>query len=77
MSFLLVPIYISYIEIEDFGALELTVQVINFIVLLGAFEIIQGLTRFYYDKKSNQDLIASTAFYFALSMHLIIAFFLL
>ena len=76
MSFLLVPIYISYIEIEDFGALELTVQVINFIVLLGAFEIIQGLTRFYYDKKSNQDLIASTAFYFALSTHLIIAFFL-
>jgi O-antigen/teichoic acid export membrane protein len=76
ISFLLVPIYISYIEVEDFGALELTLQVINFIVLLGAFEIIQGVTRFYYDKKSNQDLIASTAFYFALSMHLIIAFLL-
>lgn len=76
ISFLLVPIYISYIKIEDFGALELSVQVINFIVLLGAFEIIQGLTRFYYDKKSNEDLMASTAFYFALSMHLIIAFFL-
>ena len=76
ISFLLIPIYISYIDVEDFGALELTVQVINFIVLLGAFEIIQGLTRFYYDKKSNEDLMASTAFYFALSMHLIIAFFL-
>jgi len=76
ISFILVPIYISYIDVEDFGVLELSVQAINFIVLLGAFEILQGLTRFYYDKNSNQDLITSTAFYFALSMHLFIAFFL-
>ena len=64
ISFFLIPIYINEIDVEAFGLLDLITQTNKLLILIGSLEVIQGVTRFYYDKRDNQKEIVSSAFLF-------------
>ena len=73
ISFFLIPIYINEIDVEAFGLLDLITQTNKLLILIGSLEVIQGVTRFYYDKKDNQKEIVSSAFLFGVFSHVLIS----
>ena len=69
ISLIIIPIYIGYITIEEFGRIDLINQITNFIILITCLEITQGLSRYFYDSSDQERAIyIKSAFWFSLSI---------
>ncbi len=73
ISVLLIPLYTRYLSPADYGVFDLFLVFMNIVNLTVAFEITQGVARFYIIENSIRDkiLYASTAFWFAMASYLI------
>jgi O-antigen/teichoic acid export membrane protein len=73
ISILLIPLYTRFLSPADYGLFDLFLVFMNIVNLTIAFEITQGVARFYIIENNISDkiLYASTAFWFAMTSYLI------
>ena len=55
LTFLLIPIYTNYLSTEAYGYYDLTVSIVTLIVPILFFQIWDGMFRFIYDYKKQED----------------------
>ena len=75
ISIFLIPLYTRFLSPEDYGVFDLFIVFMNIINLTIAFEISQGVARYYIIENSNNEkrMYASTAFWFSFFSYLIFA----
>jgi polysaccharide biosynthesis protein len=55
LSFLLIPLYTSYISTADYGYYDLTISIISLVVPITFFQIWDGMFRFVYDYNEDSE----------------------
>ena len=55
LTFLLIPIYTNYISTESYGYYDLTLSIITLVIPILFFQIWDGMFRFIYDYKKQED----------------------
>ena len=70
---LIIPIYTRILSVSEYGNLDLLLVIANLVNLVVAFEISQGVARFYSAEKKikNRNLLVSSAFQFFIFCHFV------
>lgn len=76
-SFLLIPLYINYLSVEDYGKLEIILVTIQILLIFMGFGIPSGIIRFYSEnqKKNTLNELIGTSFFISIFSMLIIGIF--
>ncbi|MGQ7318902.1 lipopolysaccharide biosynthesis protein [Streptococcus suis] len=80
ITFFLLPMYTSYLSPEEFGYYDLILSILNFLVPISYFQIWDGMFRFSFDYKKNEEkykVISNTyiVFIFGIIIYTLIVFF--
>ena len=73
IGILIIPIYTRILSVSEYGNLDLLLVIANIVNLVVAFEISQGVARFYSAEKKikNRNLLVSSAFQFFIFCHFV------
>ena len=58
LSFLLVPLYTSYLNTQEYGIIDLVATTINIIIPIFSLNIAEGIMRFTLEEKNSKDYLA-------------------
>ena len=65
VSFVMLPIYLNYLTLADYGVMALVEMTIDFIAIVGGGQLSLGVFRFYHkvDEPADQDRMVATSFF--------------